>query len=461
MRTERSSRAGWSLYAVLGAAAALTLALEFFRGVPPVGTSPVWPVLEALVAGAALLFAWRRQDELRFAPTLAFAICFQLAWVALDLARGVPSDYDSAKVYPVEGRELLHGSYPSSEYPPGAVLIFAVDYLLGGDDHSRTAHAFLMVPFQALLVFAIWSLRSRWSSWFALAVAFWPANAFIIEFKFDVVAAALLVLGVVYARRERWLLAGAMLGLGAAIKWTPALVVAALCLWLLTTTRLRPAVRVMSGAVGAFLVVNLPFLIWSPHALLSAYTTQGLRGTTGESLPYLPLKVLGLAQLGDPYGSATVPGWANPAAIVVQMLALAGTFVAVVAVRRQPNAAISVSAMCPVVFLIFNRVFSAQFLIVLIAAWFAAGSLLARSRRDQLLLAALVLSASLANALVYPTVWDWPIFSAFLFLFALAATAWVFVRASVSPAFATARSSPRPALERASSEDDRPQRQAA
>jgi hypothetical protein len=419
-------------YPVVAAAALVTLILEFFRGVPPTGTAPAWPVLESVVAGAALLFAWRRQQELRFGPTLALAVGFQLAWVGVHLAHGVPSDFDSRVVYLRQGRELVHGAYPDSEYPPGGVLIFALDYLLGGS-HTRVSHAFVMLPFQALLVYGVWSLRTQWSAWFALVLAFWPPNAFISEFKFDVVAAALLVLGAVYARREQWFLSGALLGLGTAVKWTPALTVAALVLWLLTTERARAAASLAGAAVATFLVVNLPFLLWSPHRLFDAYRIQGNRGITAESLPYLPLRALGRAHATEGiWLTAVVPEWAKPTAIVIQALVVVLALGAVVVARRNAPAALSLAVLCPAVFLIFNRIFSPQFLIVLLASWFVAGSLLARDRRDQLLLAFLALASSLANALVYPTQAQfWTIFSGILFLFALAATAWVLARAEL------------------------------
>jgi hypothetical protein len=98
-------------------------------------------------------------------------------------------------------------------------------------------------------------------------------------------------------------------------------------------------------------------------------------------------------------------------------------------VEDRPRAALSAAVMSPVVFLVLNRVFSAQYLILLIAAWFVAGSQLARDRHDQLLLALLVLCASVANHLVYPTyAWKWQLFSSSMFLLALAAIAWVLLR---------------------------------
>jgi hypothetical protein len=414
----------------------VVLALEFFRGSAATSTSVVWPVLQAGVAASALVFAWRHQTELKLLPVVVLGVVFQLAWIGLHLALGVPSDFDSKFIYAPQGNMLLHGTYPASEYPPGAVLLFALEALLGGGQ-TRVSHAFVMVPFHLLLILAIWALRTRWSAWFATIAAFWPPNAFITEFKFDVVPAALLVLGFVLALREKWFLAGAALGLGAAVKWTPALVVAALGLWLLTTGRRRSAAAHLAGGVVIFLALNAPFLVWSPDEVLGAYTSQGARGIIGESLPYVPLRALGLTQSVLPWHAADVPHWANPAAIAIQALAVLATFGAVVATRRNARAAFAIAAMIPVVFLVLNRVFSPQFLTVLLAAWLVAGSLLAKTRADQLVLGILVFSASLANALVYPTLPSiWPYFSVILFIFALAATMWVFVRAGTLDALA-------------------------
>ena len=83
-------------HAVLLAAVAVVLALEGFRGARTLGTAPIWPVLQALVATIALGLAWRAQERLRLRSLLALALAFQLGWVVLHLALGVHSDFDSA-----------------------------------------------------------------------------------------------------------------------------------------------------------------------------------------------------------------------------------------------------------------------------------------------------------------------------------------------------------------------------
>jgi hypothetical protein len=422
------------LHVLLGAAAAVVLVLEALRGSDPVATSPTWPVLQAAVAGAALVVAWRRQDELRLAPLLGLALAFNLGWIAVHLALGVPSDWDSRVIYPPQGNALLDGEYPRSEYPPGAVLLFALEVLLG-DGEARVSNAFVMVPFQVATVGAIWALRTPWSAWFAAVVGLWPLNAFFWEFRFDVVPTSLLVVGLVLGWRERWVLAGIALGLGAAVKWTPALAAAALALWLLTHGAARAGARHAIAFATTLVAVHLPFLLWAPERVLHAYTEQGGRGITGESLPFIPLRVLGLAHAGGEfYDAAVVPGWANAAAVVVQALLVLATLALAVRARTL-RVAVAFAALVPVVFLLPNRIFSPQFLVLLLASWAVAGALLSRSRIDQLVFCSAALAATLANALVYPTQsQDWFEFSAVLFLFAIAASAWVVVRGATDRA---------------------------
>lgn len=423
-------------HAVLLAAVAVVLTLEGFRGSRTIGTAPVWPVLQALVGAIALGFVWRRQELLRLRSLLALALVFEIGWIVLHLALGVHSDFESANVYPREGNALLHGHYPDTEYPPGAILLFAFEALVSGGSGEgvRVAHAFVMVPFQLATVAGVWALRTRWSGWFAALVAVWPLNAFFWEFKFDSAPTAALVLGLVLALRERWLAGGVAFGLGAALKWTPGIAAVALVLWLVCSRRGRDAWRHALGAVGAFALVNLPFLALWPGLVLHTYNVQGSRGISGESLLYLPLRLLGDAELrpgGEIWSDAVVPGWAKTLAVLLQVLSVVAVFAVVTRVRTRLRAGVAVAAMAPVVFLLTNRTFSPQYLVTIFAAWAVAGALLVRSKYEQAALALPMLGATLANVLVYPTVTPtyWWVCSGVLFLFALVATLWVLLRA--------------------------------
>ena len=424
-------------HAVLLGAVGVVLALEGFRGSRTIGTAPTWPVLQAIVMAVALGVAWRRQELLRLRPLLAIALVFQLGWIVLHLSLGVQSDFESRDVYPREGNALLHGHYPDTEYPPGAVLLFAFEALAsGGTSHGvRVAHALAMVPFQLATVAGVWALRTTRSAWFAALVAVWPLNAFFWEFKFDPAPTAALVLGLVLALGERWLLSGVALGIGAALKWTPGLAALALVLWLLSSRRPRDAGRHAVGFAGAFLLLNVPFLVGWPHWFFHTYDVQGNRGISGESFPYLPLRFLGRAQLApgtEIWSDAVVPSWAKTASISLQLLCVLAIFAAAVLVRDRLRAGVAVAALAPVVFLLTNRAFSPQYLVPVLAAWAVAGALVVRGRREQAALALPMLGATLANVLVYPTVTPtyWWVCSGALFVLAFLATLWLLLRAA-------------------------------
>jgi hypothetical protein len=415
-------------HVVLFAAVAAAIALEGFRGSGTLGTSETWPLLQALAAGGALAVAWRQQERLRLAPLLALALALELGFVIVHLALGVQSDFDSARVYPREGESLLHGHYPDTEYPPGAVLLFAFEALVaGGGSGVRVANAFTMIPFELAAVAAVCALRTRRSAWFAAILAVWPLNAFYWEFKYDAAPTAALVVGLLLASRNRWVAAGVVLGIGAALKWTPGLAAIALVLWLLSRKRAREAARHLAAAAGAFLLVNLPFLATSPGLVLHSYHVQASRGITGESFAYLVLRAAGRAEIPPNsafYGPVVTPSWATTAAGAVQVFAVVAVLVLVFRARTR-EAAVAVAGVAPVAFLLTTRTFSPQYFVAILAAWCVAGALVAPTRARQLLLALPMLGATLANVLVYPVVTPtyWWVCSWAAFLLGAAVTA--------------------------------------
>jgi uncharacterized membrane protein len=396
--------------------------------------SAVWIVVGAAASAFAFLVAWRSQERLRVFPLLGLTFAFQVAWIAIDLALGATS-VDSAVLYRIWGNSLLHGHYPDAQYPPAAVLLFAFDALLGGGP-TRTAHAFVMVPFQLLTVAAVWALRTRRSAWLAALVALWPLDAFSWEFRFDLFPTAFLALGLLCALRGRWVFAGALLGLGAAAKWTPALSCALLVVWLVSRRCWRPAAAHVLVFAGVFAALHLPFLLWSPSHTVYAYRYFHGQGVTGESIWYLLLAPIGRASvsLQQFWLPAHVPHWVDPFTTVVQIAVLLALAVASWWVRASVRAAVALAAIAPVLFLLLNRVFSPQYLVLMVAAWTIAGALLLDGRREQLVLGAGVMLATTANALVYPYTLHqanlWRVASAGMFVAGLSVSLWLVARAA-------------------------------
>ena len=428
-----------SPHLVLGVSALVVLVLEGFRGSATLDTSAVWPLAQALVSGAALLLAWGSRDRLRLGPILVLGLAFHVAWIGLHLYLGVAGDHDPLDVYPLQGDTLLRGDYPRSEYPPGAVALFALETWLGSGS-ARTSNAFLMVPFQLVCVAAIWALRTPWTPWLAAVVALWPLNAYYWEFRFDLVPTAALVVGLVLARRERWYEAGFVLGLGAIVKWTPALTCVALLLWLLRSRRFDHAGVHLIGFSIPVLLANVTLLLWKPSELLSAYTMQNERTVTAESFVYLPLRIFWDIEPGYWYfGAADVPPEANQAAIWLQVGALVGV-VALAALARTRSAAVALAGLAPAVFLLTNRIFSPQFYVLVLACILVAAALVVRGRIELLavvgacavaMTANTVLFQSLLGAQPVETVPRWIYISAVAFLPAVAASVWLVLRAGL------------------------------
>ena len=419
----------------LAAAAASVVALEAaYR----TWTSDAWLLLEALAAALALLYAWREQDRLQLVPVLAVVAALSLALVGVHWLLDVVGDKDTSVVFRWQGNGLRRGDYPRSEYPVGAVLLFGLEAWVGGGA-TRWANALLMVPFAVLVSAAVWLTRLPYAPWLAALVGLWPANAYYWQYKFDLAPAALLALGLLLALRRRWALAGAALGVGALVKWTPALAAVALLAWLVSTRRFRAAAAHGLAFAGTVALVYVPFLAWSHSEVLAAYERQSGRSITPESVWYLLLRPFDLAHVRTHISfSAGAPGWADVAAGVLQVAVVLALVVAA-ARARTARAAIALAALAPAAFLLTNRIFSPQFVLVAFAAWAFAASLVVRDRREQLWVGAAMATVALANEFVYPFAlprYDvtWVVCSLVLFALGLGLTAWLAVRATRTPA---------------------------
>jgi Glycosyltransferase family 87 len=415
----------------LAAAAASVVGLEAaYR----TRTSDAWLVLEALVAAVALLYAWREQDRLRLVPVLATVGALQLALFGVHVVLDATADKDSSVVFRWQGNGLVRGDYPRSEYPLGAVLLFGFEAWIGGGA-TRNANALLMVPLGILVSAAVWLTRLPYAPWLAALIGLWPANAYFWQYKFDLAPAALLALGLLLAFRERWTLAGIALAVGALVKWTPALAAVALVLWLLSTRRGRDAAAHGLAFVFTVAAAYIPFLVWSPSEVLAAYERQSGRAITPESVWYLFLRPFDLASVRTHISfSAGAPRWANVLAGILQVAVVLALFVAA-ARARGARAAIALAALAPAAFLLTNRIFSPQFLLVAFAAWAFAASLVVRDRREQLWVGVTMATAAVANEFVYPFAlprYDvtWVACSLVLFALGLGLTGWLAVRAT-------------------------------
>ena len=418
---------------VLAASAVAVVAIEAaYR----TWVSVAWLLLEGLVAALALVHAWRTQDRLRLVPVLAIVAGLQLAFLGVHLALDVSGDRDSSTVFRWQGNAILHGDYPRSEYPLGAVLLFAAEAWLG-DGSTRSTNALLMAPLGVIAAACVWLTRLPYAPWLAAFIGLWPANAFYWQYKYDLAPAAALALGLLLAYRGRWAWAAVALAVGTLVKWTPVLASVALVAWLLTHARARTAAAHAALLAGVVVLAHVPFALWDDD-VFAAYDRQSGRAITPESVWYLPLRALDLAHVRTHISfAAGAPEWADVTATVLQISAVL-VLVVLAARAGSARAAVALAALAPAVFLLTNRIFSPQFILVLFVAWAVAGALVVRDRREQLAVGAAAALAAAANAFVYPFAlprYDvtWPVASAVLFAVGLGLTVALAVRAGRVP----------------------------
>ncbi len=178
----------------------------------------------------------------------------------------------------------------------------------------------------------------------------------------------------------------------------------------------RGAVRLAAGAAAAFAAACLPFA-GRPDALAAPYRFHAVRLLTGESLPYLPLRALGVVDRPErAWFEVAAPDWVPAATLAVTAALLAAL---AVAAARRPGRAVALAAAAPAVFLLGNRIFSPQFLLPLALVW-AVGMAGGRAaRRTGVLLAV----AATANHAVWPTAAPrWEVLQVVLFAAGVTAT---------------------------------------
>jgi len=144
-------------------------------------------------------------------------------------------------------------------------------------------NAVILTVFAAATAFGLWTLVGRRALWFALA----PTLLIYGVVNWDLVAVAFATLALVAfaARRDGW--AGVLLGLGAASKLYPVLLVVPLFLQGIQDREPDRSVRVLWWTVGTWIVVNLPFAVTSSSSWFEFFRFNSQRGKDFDSLWYL------------------------------------------------------------------------------------------------------------------------------------------------------------------------------
>jgi uncharacterized membrane protein len=252
------------------------------------------------------------------------------------------------------------GGHEPLEYPViigGVMAATAVVARLGGDVASETVlfydlTALLLAVTAAVTVVALVRLAGR-RPWDAALFALAPGLLLNATINWDLVAVMFTSLAMLAWARRRPGWAGVLIGLGAATKLYPLLLLGVLLPLCLRAGRLPAYARTLGAAVATWLAVNLPVMLVAFDGWKTFYVFSRSRGADLGSVWYA------LSNLGRP-----VPAL-NVVASGLMLVLFAGIAVITLRAPRRPRVA-QVAFLVVAVFAIFNKVYSPQYVLWLI-----------------------------------------------------------------------------------------------
>ncbi|MBM9505968.1 glycosyltransferase family 87 protein [Actinacidiphila acididurans] len=243
----------------------------------------------------------------------------------------------------------------------------------GGDMQHRAQiywivnSAMLLACAVALTVFVARTNRRR--PWDGLFIALSPALALTATINWDLFAVALAAAGMMLWAKSRPVAAGVLIGLATAAKLYPVLLLGALFLLCLRAGKLRAFALTLGGAVGAWLVVNLPVILFAREGWAQFYTFSRSRPTD-----YGSLWLIIMERSGNPLNGVT------SYATALMLLLCAGIAALALYARRRPRIG-QLAFLVVAALLVSNKVYSPQYVL-----WLLPLAVLARPRWRDLLI---------------------------------------------------------------------------
>jgi uncharacterized membrane protein len=356
------------------------------------------------------------ERRLALAAGLVALAVFGFAWALLHRGFYARDQIVDTPVYQRYGDAMLDGQVPyldfRVEYPPAALPVFLLPAIGDGHDERTYRRHFerLMVLCGLLAIagvaIALTALHAEPERLFAALgfAALAPlALGSVILTRFDLWPTALLVLGLAAVLAERKRTGLGVLGLAAAAKIFPAVVVPPALVYVWRRHGRREALVCTAVFAGVLAICFLPFVRLSPGGVWDSLQRQADRPLQIESLGSSFLLVAHqfgawTVHLNLSHGSQNQSGsLANALAAiqsVVQALVVVALWIGFGRGPATPERFVRYSAACVAAFVAFGKVLSPQFLI-----WLIPLVPLVRGRRG------LAASAVLAAALVLTQLW--------------------------------------------------------
>jgi hypothetical protein len=332
----------------------------------------------------------RRPDrEVALAALTAVAV-FVGTWTALHHGFYTHRQIIDTPVYQRYGNEIAHGHVPyrdfQLEYPPGALPMFALPGLVshGGHDQNvkpgfrRTFETLMWMCGAIALLAMAYTLRelggALWTPLLCAALAPLALGTVVLS-RFDLWPAALAAAALAALVGGRFRLGHLLLGLGAAAKFYPALLVPLAVAYAWKRRGRREGLVGLGLAVGVCALLFLPFVVLAPGGVWHSISMQLGRPLQVESLGagflLVAHDVFGFALAGETsHGSQNVAGTAADVLGAVTTVVQAAVLLWIWGTFARGSATASglvrscAAAVCA--FVAFGKVLSPQFLIWLI-----------------------------------------------------------------------------------------------
>jgi uncharacterized membrane protein len=196
--------------------------------------------------------------------------------------------------------------------------------------------------------------------WDAALVGASPLVIFQMFTNFDALATALAVGGLLAWARRRPLLAGVLIGLGAAAKLYPVLLLGPLLVLGIRTGRLSALARTAATTVATWLVVNLPVMVLFPRGWSEFFRLNARRGDDMDSLYNVVKSFTGWGGFDPNLGFWQPPTTLNAVVLVLFLLCCAAIAYIALTAPQRPRVA-QLAFLVIAAFLLTNKVWSPQF----------------------------------------------------------------------------------------------------
>ncbi|MEV5882284.1 glycosyltransferase 87 family protein [Streptomyces sp. NPDC052020] len=226
------------------------------------------------------------------------------------------------------------------------------------------ANAGMLMVCAAVIAVCVTRTHGR-RPWDGLLVALAPAFALTATINWDLLAVALTAAAMLMWARSRPLAAGILLGLATAAKLYPFLLLGPLLVLCWRAGRWREFGKALAGAAGAWLVVNMPVMLFAFDGWSKFYTFSQERGVDFGSFWLIIVQ-----NTADPFSTDTV----NTLALVLMVLCCGGIAVLTLTAPRRPRFA-QLAFLIIAAFVLTNKVYSPQYVL-----WLVPLAALARPR---------------------------------------------------------------------------------